>query len=65
MILAAAQLFNTATGSTTSIILMHGHSRMIMMNSVLNGVLLIGLNMVLIPKYGILGRRVGRPSAKY
>lgn len=59
LILAAAQLLNTATGPTTSIILMSGHSRTIMMNSVMNGVLLIGANFILIPKYGLLGAAIG------
>lgn len=59
LILAAAQLFNTATGPTTSIILMSGYSRTIMINSIVNGVLLIGANMALIPKYGILGAAIG------
>lgn len=64
LILAAAQVFNTATGATTSIILMSGHSRMIMKNSIMNGALLIGANMALIPKYGILGAAIGSATCQ-
>lgn len=59
LILALAQLFNTATGPTTSILLMSGHSRMIMIDSILNGILLISINMALIPKYGVFGAAIG------
>jgi len=58
-ILAAAQMINLATGSANSILIFSGKSSVIMMNSALEGVLQLWLNMVLIPKYGILGAALG------
>jgi O-antigen/teichoic acid export membrane protein len=58
LLLAAAQWVNAAAGATSSVILMSGRSRMIMMNSLGVGVLLIGANLALIPRYGILGAAI-------
>jgi len=55
VLLAMAQLVNASTGATGSLILMSGRPRLIMMNSIVMGVLLIGLNLALVPRFGILG----------
>ena len=62
-ILAAGQLFNSATGSANTILLMGGHSRMVMWNVVALGILLIGANWVLIPRFGMLGAAVAATAS--
>jgi O-antigen/teichoic acid export membrane protein len=64
LILAAAQLLNASAGATSSMILMSGHSRMIMTNSVIVGLLLIGTNLVVIPRYGIVGAAVASSACQ-
>jgi O-antigen/teichoic acid export membrane protein len=55
IILAAGHLVNSASGPATATLIMAGHPRIIMVNSIVMGLLLIGANMLLIPRYGALG----------
>lgn len=55
IILAAGHLVASAAVSSTGIILMSGHSKIIMFNSILIGVALILSNVVLVPRFGIIG----------
>jgi len=55
VILAVGQILNAGTGSANSILLLAGHTRVVMWNSLFAGVLQIGLSLVLIPRYGIVG----------
>lgn len=54
-ILAAGHLVGSASVSSTGIILMSGHSKIIMLNSIGIGVALIVSNVVLVPRLGIVG----------
>ena len=54
-ILAAGHLMGSAAVSSTGIILMSGHSKTIMLNSIVIGVALIVSNIVLVPRFGIVG----------
>jgi O-antigen/teichoic acid export membrane protein len=54
-ILAAGHLVGSASVSSTGIILMSGHSKVIMLNSIVIGVALIVSNVVLVPRFGIIG----------
>lgn len=54
-ILAAGHLVGSASVSSTGIILMSGHSKIIMLNSIVIGVALIVSNVVLVPRFGIIG----------
>lgn len=64
LLLAVAQLLNASAGATGSVILMSGRSRMIMLNSVVVGILLVGANLALIPRYGILGAAVASATCQ-
>ena len=55
MILALGQVFNTATGSANTVLLMSGHSRLVMTNTVVMGVLLLAATAMIIPFLGITG----------
>lgn len=63
VILALAQSVNLATGSANQVLLLSGRSRLVMVNEILNGVLQIGLNLYLIPRYGIVGAALGLLAA--
>jgi O-antigen/teichoic acid export membrane protein len=54
-ILALGHLVGSASVSSTGIVLMSGHSKIIMLNSIVIGVVLIGSNFFLVPRYGIVG----------
>lgn len=54
-ILAFASLFNAATGICGPIVTMSGHSRLSLLNSVLYLGTNIGLDLLLIPTWGVLG----------
>lgn len=54
-ILAAGHLVASASVSSTGIILMSGHSKIVMLNSIVMGVALIVSNMALVPRVGIVG----------
>jgi O-antigen/teichoic acid export membrane protein len=54
-ILAFGHLVGSAAVSSTGIVLMSGHSKIIMLNSIVIGVVLIGSNIFLVPRFGIVG----------
>ncbi len=55
MILAAAQLVNSIFGTSGFMIMMSGRSKINLLNNVVVVILNIGLNIILIPSYGIVG----------
>lgn len=55
VILAVAQFINCATGSANSILLMAGRSRSVLYIAIINGIALVGLNLLLVGKFGING----------
>ena len=55
MILALGQVFNTATGSANTVLLMSGQSRLVMRNTVVMGVVLLATTAMIIPFWGITG----------
>jgi len=55
VILAAGHLVGSASVSSTGIILMSGHSKTIMVISIIIGLALIVSNMALVPQFGIVG----------
>ena len=54
-VLAVGQLLNNLIGSASAVLLMAGHSRLVMVNTVLLGLLMIGATVLLIPAWGIWG----------
>jgi O-antigen/teichoic acid export membrane protein len=58
VILACANLVNVGTGIGGTIIDMTGHTRLKLVNSVLQIILVIGTNLLLIPRWGVLGAAV-------
>jgi O-antigen/teichoic acid export membrane protein len=57
-ILALGQIVNAATASTHNVLVLAGHSKVVMWNGIGMGVLQIGLNLFLIPPFGILGAAI-------
>lgn len=55
IILAFAALFNASTGVCGTIVTMTGHSKISLANSVLSLVVSLGLDLLLIPHWGLLG----------
>ena len=55
VILALGHLVGSAAVSSTGIILMSGYSKIIMLNSIVVGLVLIGSNFFLVPRFGIVG----------
>jgi O-antigen/teichoic acid export membrane protein len=58
IVLALAQCVNAMTGPCGHIVTMSGRSDLVLLNSVAALVLNVGLNLVLIPKYGMIGAGV-------
>lgn len=58
ILLAIGQFLNIATGSANAVLLMLSKTKVVMINSILNGCALVGMNLILIPKYGIIGAAV-------
>jgi O-antigen/teichoic acid export membrane protein len=58
IILALGQVVYGVSGLSSTILLMFGHSRMVMWNTLVLAVLLVGSNWVCIPRWGILGAAV-------
>jgi len=56
--LACGQIFNNATGSANTVLLMSGHSRIVMMNTMLMGAVLLGTTATAIPLWGMNGAAV-------
>jgi O-antigen/teichoic acid export membrane protein len=58
MILAIGQLFNSVTGSANTMLLMSGHSKLVMTNTIVMGILLLLATSLMIPLWGIAGAAV-------
>jgi O-antigen/teichoic acid export membrane protein len=63
VILAIGQIVNAGTGSANNILLLAGHTRLVMWNTLLAGILQIALNLVLIPRYGIVGAAIAAAAS--
>jgi O-antigen/teichoic acid export membrane protein len=59
VILALGHLFASAAVSATGIVLMSGRSKTIMLNSIVIGIMLMGSNLLLVPRFGIVGAALG------
>jgi O-antigen/teichoic acid export membrane protein len=57
-LLAFGQFINIATGSANYVLLMRGKTTWVMVNSIVNGVMQIVLNIFLIPVFGIVGAAI-------
>lgn len=55
MLLAFGQIFNNATGSANTVLLMSGHSRLVMTNTIIMGVVLLAATATIIPFWGMTG----------
>jgi O-antigen/teichoic acid export membrane protein len=62
VILALGQIVNAATASTHNVLVLAGHSKVVMWNGIGMGTLQIGLNLILVPSYGILGAAIATAS---
>jgi O-antigen/teichoic acid export membrane protein len=58
MLLAFGQIFNTATGSANTVLLMSGHSRLVMTNTIIMGVVLFVATALIIPFWGMTGAAI-------
>lgn len=58
MVLALGQVFNTATGSANTVLLMSGQSRLVMTNTVVMGFVLLAATATIIPFWGITGAAI-------
>jgi len=58
IILACSELVNVATGICGSVIDMGGHNRVKLFNSITTVIVAIGTNLLLIPRWGVLGAAV-------
>lgn len=56
--LACGQIFNNATGSANTVLLMSGHSRIVMTNTMIMGAVLLGTTASAIPLWGVNGAAV-------
>ncbi len=59
VVLSVAMLVSTACGSVDAVLLMSGRSGLSLVNAVVTLAVNVGLDLVLIPRYGILGAAVG------
>ncbi len=59
VVLSVAMLVSTACGSVDAVLLMSGRSVLSLVNAVVTLAVNVGLDLVLIPRYGILGAAVG------
>ena len=57
-LLACGQLFNNLTGSANTVLLMSGHSRIVMTNTIIMGVVLLLFTVTTIPLWGINGAAI-------
>ena len=58
IIIASAQIVNVGVGSAGLLLLMSGHPKISLVNAVLNFILNLGLNWLLIPRYGLMGSAI-------
>lgn len=63
-ILAAGQLLSSAGGSPNNLLLMGGHSRLVMWNTIGVGILSLGVFAVMIPYWGVLGAAIGAATTQ-
>jgi O-antigen/teichoic acid export membrane protein len=63
VILAIGQIVNAGTGSANNILLLAGHTRLVMWNTLLVGIVQVALNLALIPRYGIVGAAVAASAS--
>jgi O-antigen/teichoic acid export membrane protein len=63
IILAIGQLINISAGSVAPILMMTGHQRWMVLNSIIFLILAIPLTLFLVPRYGILGAAYANTSA--
>jgi len=63
VILSLGQLLNAGTGSANNVLMMAGHTRWVMWNTLLFGILQVALNLALIPRYGIVGAAVAASAS--
>lgn len=63
VILAWGAIVNAATGTSGAMLDMTGHTAMKLINSTVSVGLAIGLNLVLIPLYGVVGAAIGAVAA--
>jgi O-antigen/teichoic acid export membrane protein len=57
-LLAFGQVFNNATGSANTVLLMSGHSRLVMTNTIIMGIVLMAATAAVIPFWGMTGAAV-------
>jgi O-antigen/teichoic acid export membrane protein len=58
MILATAQVLNSMAGYANTVLLMSGHSRTVMMNTIVVGLIIVGMTSYLIPIWGLAGAAI-------
>ena len=58
IILAVGQVFNSTTGSANTILLMSGHSRIVMTNTIIMGLVLLIATASIIPFWGVTGAAI-------
>lgn len=63
VVLAMSQVINAASGSSNTALVLAGYSKMVMWNSIGLGLVQIGLNVLLVPSYGITGAAIGTAVA--
>lgn len=63
IVLAISQVSIAASGSSNTALVLAGYSKMVMWNSIWLGLTQIGLNILLVPRYGITGAAVGTALA--
>jgi len=59
ILLASGQIVNNVTGSANTVLLMSGHSRTVMTNTIAMGVVLVATTATFIPFWGINGAAIG------
>lgn len=63
VVLAISQVIIAASGSSNTALVLAGYSKMVMWNSIWLGAVQIGFNVLLVPRYGIVGAAVGTALA--
>jgi O-antigen/teichoic acid export membrane protein len=58
-ILCTGPLMSASFGLASNVLLMSGHTRLMMLNAFVSGLVSVGLNLLLIPKFGVLGAAIG------
>lgn len=63
VVLAASQIISAVSGSSNTALVLGGYSRIVLWNSIWLGLIQIGLNVLLVPSYGITGAAIGTALA--